>query len=68
MAVAGGAARLDFTRRNFFSLVTGLPWGLILMLIAMGLIGLATLYSATFTNPQEVGLPARQATRLLADW
>lgn len=66
MAIASRSSRLDFTRRNFLDHVTGLPWGLILMLVAMGLIGLATLFSATFTNPEEVGLPARQATRLLA--
>ena len=66
MALASGASGLDFTRRNFLSQITGLPWGLTLLLVAMGLIGLATLYSATFTNPLEVTLPARQATRLLA--
>lgn len=66
MARARGAVGLDFTRRKFLDHVTGLPWGLILMLMAMGLIGLATLYSATFTNPEEAGLPARQATRLWA--
>jgi len=66
MALGSGAAGLDFTRRSLVTQLTGLPWGLILLLCAMGLIGLATLYSATFTNPQETGLPAQQAQRLAA--
>ncbi|MEM1037691.1 MAG: rod shape-determining protein RodA [Pseudomonadota bacterium] len=66
MAIAGSAGRLDFTRRTMIGQVTGLPWALILLLVLMGVIGLATLYSATYTNPEEVGLPAKQAVRLAA--
>ncbi|MEM1391249.1 MAG: rod shape-determining protein RodA [Pseudomonadota bacterium] len=66
MAVAGSAGRLDFTRRTLIGQITGLPWALILLLVLMGIIGLATLYSATYTNPEEVGLPAKQAVRLAA--
>ncbi|MEL8055638.1 MAG: rod shape-determining protein RodA [Pseudomonadota bacterium] len=66
MALAGSAGRLDFTRRTMIGQVTGLPWALILLLVLMGVIGLATLYSATYTNPEEVGLPAKQAVRLAA--
>ena len=58
MAIAGSAGRLEFTRRTMIGQVTGLPWALILLLVLMGVIGLATLYSATYTNPEEVGLPA----------
>ncbi|MEL7232393.1 MAG: FtsW/RodA/SpoVE family cell cycle protein, partial [Pseudomonadota bacterium] len=64
MAVAGSAGRLDFTRRTVLSQFAGLPWALILLLVLMGIIGLATLYSATYTNPEEAGLPAKQAVRL----
>ncbi|MEM7492834.1 MAG: rod shape-determining protein RodA [Pseudomonadota bacterium] len=66
MALAGSAGGLDFTRRTMIGQVTGLPWALILLLVLMGLIGLATLYSATYTNPEEAGLPAKQAVRLAA--
>lgn len=56
---------LDFApRRTFLSRVGALPWGLILLLCGMGVIGVAVLYSATFTNPQEADLPAKQAMRL----
>jgi len=41
-----------------------LPWGLILLLCGMAVIGVAVLYSATFTNPQEADLPMKQAVRL----
>ena len=33
------------------------------MICAMAMIGVAILHSATFTNPEEAGLPMRQATR-----
>lgn len=56
---------LDFApRRTLLSRVGALPWGLILLLCGMGVIGVAVLYSATFTNPQEADLPAKQAMRL----
>ncbi|MEM1086679.1 MAG: rod shape-determining protein RodA [Pseudomonadota bacterium] len=64
MALAGSAGRLDFTRRTVLGQITGLPWALILLLMLMGMIGLATLYSATHTNPSEIDLPAKQAIRL----
>ena len=58
---------LDFApRRTLLSRVGMLPWGLILLLCGMGVIGVAVLYSATFTNPQEVDLPMKQAVRLCA--
>ena len=41
----------------------GLPWGVILLLCAMAVIGVATLHSATFTNPEEAGLPMKHAAR-----
>lgn len=66
MALAGSAGRLDFTRRTLLGQFAGLPWALILLLVLMGIIGLATLYSATYTNPIEADLPAKQAVRLAA--
>ncbi|MDJ0922365.1 MAG: rod shape-determining protein RodA [Henriciella sp.] len=65
MATAG-ASGLNFSRRTLFSSFTSLPWGLILLICGMAVIGVATLYSATFTNPAEADLPMRQATRLTA--
>ncbi|MEM6534900.1 MAG: rod shape-determining protein RodA [Pseudomonadota bacterium] len=62
--VATTASGLNFNRRNFAGQVTALPWGLILLLCAMGTIGVAILHSATFTNPAEAGLPMVQAQRL----
>ena len=54
---------LDFSRKSLLSQFQALPWGLILMICAMAMIGVAILHSATFTNPEEAGLPMRQATR-----
>ncbi|CAI8317322.1 MAG: rod shape-determining protein RodA [Hyphomonadaceae bacterium] len=59
------ASSLSFTRRSFLRQVSELPWGLILLLCAMAVIGLVVLYSSTFTNPAEAGLPLRQAIRLV---
>ena len=59
------ASSLSFSRRSFVRQVSELPWGLILLLSAMSVIGLVVLYSSTFTNPQEAGLPLRQAVRLV---
>lgn len=66
MALPGTVTRLDFTRRTLVGQFTSLPWALILLLVLMGVIGLATLYSATYTNPAEADLPAKQAIRLAA--
>ncbi len=63
--MAQAAARgLKFNRRRMLDQFAGLPWGLILLLCAMGVIGVAVLHSATFTNPAEARLPAQQAMRL----
>ncbi|MEO0550681.1 MAG: rod shape-determining protein RodA [Pseudomonadota bacterium] len=61
-----GASGLNFNRKTLLSSFTSLPWGLILLLCGMAVIGVATLYSSTFTNPAEADLPMRQATRLMA--
>ncbi len=62
--MAGIRARgSNFSRTNIFAQFTGLPWGLILLLCAMAVIGVATLHSATFTNPEEAGLPLKHAER-----
>lgn len=56
---------LDFApRRTLLMRLGALPWGLILLLCGMAVIGVAVLYSATYTNPQEADLPAKQAVRL----
>ena len=57
------ASSLDFSRKSLWTQLGSLPWGLILLICAMGMIGVAILHSATFTNPEEAGLPMRQATR-----
>ncbi|MEL7546416.1 MAG: rod shape-determining protein RodA [Pseudomonadota bacterium] len=59
------ATALNFNRRSVISDAMRLPWGLILLISAMGVIGVAILYSATFTNPNEIDLPAKQASRLI---
>mgnify|MGYP001794941360 FL=1 len=61
--VALSSNSLDFSRKSLVTQVQSLPWGLILMICAMAMIGVAILHSATFTNPEEAGLPMRQATR-----
>ncbi len=58
-----GSRNLSFNRATFLSRVTGMPWGLILLLCAMAIIGVGTLYSATFTNPEEADLPLKHAQR-----
>jgi len=60
------SSNLDFNRKGLLSQVGSLPWGLILLICAMAMIGVATLHSATFTNPEEAGLPLRQASRCAA--
>ncbi len=62
--VTTAARGLNFNRKSLVSQMAAMPWGLILLICAMGAIGVATLHSATYTNPAEAGLPARQATRL----
>ena len=57
------ASRLDFNRKTLLGQVGALPWGLILLFVAMAMIGVATLHSATFTNPGEADLPMKQAVR-----
>lgn len=57
------ARGLNFNRTTLLSRFTGMPWGMILLLCAMAVIGVGTLYSATFTNPEEAGLPLKHAER-----
>lgn len=52
-----------FNRAGLFTRLSSLPWGLILLLCAMAVIGVATLHSATFTNPEEAALPMKHAMR-----
>lgn len=57
--------RSGVSRTNIISLFGKLPWGMILLLCAMAVIGVATLYSATFTNPEEASLPLKHANRFM---
>lgn len=63
MARAARASAIRFEDRTFAGTLGELPWGLVLMLITVACIGTAALYSSTFTNPEEAGLPARHAVR-----
>ncbi len=58
------AGSLNFRSRTRVQDLGRLPWGLILLISAMALIGVAILYSATYTNPREADLPMKQAVRL----
>ncbi len=62
MAIAR-SSHLDFNRKTVLGQIGALPWGLILLICAMAMIGVATLHSATFTNPAEADLPMKQAVR-----
>ena len=61
MARAARASAIRFEDRTFASTLAELPWGLVLMLVTVACIGVAALYSSTFTNPEEAVLPARHA-------
>ena len=52
------------TNDDVVSRITRLPWIMILIVIGLGVFGVAVLYSATITNPTEAGLPAVHAFRL----
>ncbi|WP_300375978.1 rod shape-determining protein RodA [Henriciella sp.] len=65
MARAARASNIRFEDRTFAGTLGELPWGLILLLISMALIGTAALYSSTYTNPAESALPARHAIRFV---
>ena len=65
MARAARASNIRFEDRTFGGMVGELPWGLVLLLISIALIGVAALYSSTYTNPAEAGLPARHAIRFV---
>lgn len=52
------------TNDNILSRIGRLPWIMILIIIGLGVFGVAVLYSATITNPSEAGLPAVHAFRV----
>lgn len=56
-------SKLTFSRRSFLDLLGALPWPLLLLLCGMATIGVMVLYSATYTNPEEAGLPVQHAQR-----
>lgn len=57
--------RTGVSRTTIFSQLGKMPWGMILLLCGMAVIGVATLYSATFTNPEEASLPLKHANRFM---
>ena len=65
MARAARASAIRFEDRTFASTLAELPWGLVMMLVTVACIGVAALYSSTFTNPEEAVLPARHAIRFV---
>lgn len=52
------------TNDDVVSRITRLPWIMILIIVGLGVFGVAVLYSATITNPSESGLPAVHAVRV----
>lgn len=62
MAISSGGG-LDFTRKTVIGQVAGLPWAFLLLICGMAAVGVAVLYSATFTNPEEAELPMKHAVR-----
>lgn len=52
------------TNDDVLSRIFRLPWIMILIILGLGIFGVAVLYSATITNTQEAGLPAQHAVRL----
>ncbi len=63
MKTRGGAGGLSFARSGFFIRLSQLPWGLVLFLVAVALIGTGMLHSVTHGNSSEADLPARHLTR-----
>lgn len=59
----GGARTLTFSRPQGLAKIGQLPWGLILLISAIALMGTAMLYSATITNPTEQDLPLKHLIR-----
>ncbi|MAP93553.1 MAG: rod shape-determining protein RodA [Ponticaulis sp.] len=49
---------------NLLSRIFRLPWIMILVIIGLGVFGVAVLYSATITNPTEANLPGVHAVRV----
>ena len=54
----------DGTSSGLLGKMARLPWGFILLIVAMALIGIAMLYSSTFTNPAEQHLWKLQSVPL----
>jgi len=55
----------DGTSSGLLGKMARLPWGFILLIVAMALIGIAMLYSSTFTNPAEQHLWKLQLIRFI---
>lgn len=60
------ATSLNFETRGAFDKLARLPWGFILLVAAMALVGIAMLYSSAYTNPAESHLWRLQLMRFVA--
>ena len=50
-------------KRDWLSRLSKLPWGFILLIVAMALTGIAMLFSSAYTNPVEADLWFKQLIR-----
>lgn len=59
----GSAGGLSFARSGLVSRLAQLPWGLVLFIVAIALIGTGMLHSVTHDNAAEAGLPFKHLSR-----
>lgn len=59
------ASSLTFESLKFTSKLARMPWGFVLLIVAMALVGLLTLYSSAYTNPLEQNLWKLQSVRFV---
>ena len=59
------ATSLNFDTQGPLDKLMRLPWGFILLIVAMALTGLAMLYSSAYTNPAEAHLWKLQLVRFI---
>lgn len=58
-------ASVRFGRTGLLDKFARMPWGLVLLILAVAVIGVAMLYSSTVTNPVESDLPMKHAIRFV---
>ncbi len=62
---ARAPASVKFGRSGLVEKFGRMPWGLVLLILAVASIGVAVLYSSTVTNPVEADLPMKHAMRFV---